>query len=163
MIIHRKRIGTTRPDDADATHVRGINNWDAAHVAPDQLAYMITMPAPIQMAIPSPNQPDTELPNLRSKYDFTYVDKVRLIVGCDFGTAKISMLYSSDQITWTSFDGAGGPFITQVQANGQKTTYASPWITIAAIAKADRFIAPFYRDNRDTTIVQVSGLWLYVR
>ena len=163
MIIHRKRITTTRPDDGDATHVRGIANWDANHVAPDQTAYLITMSAPIQLIMPGPHQPDTEIPNLRSKYDFTYVEKVRLVVGVDFGNAKICMKYSSNQSTWSYFDGVDGPFIIQTQGDGVKAAYASPWITIQDAAKGDKFIAPFYRDNQDNTIIQVHNVCLYVR
>jgi hypothetical protein len=162
-VRHRKQVPANRPDDGDATIVHGIAAWGAPHVSPDFLAYMATVSSAQYQVMPGPNRPDTEIPNFRSKYDFTYVDQVRLVFGTDWGSAKVSFKYSSDQVSWYSFDGFGGPYVTQVQGEGVETSYASPWVNLVAGAKGDRYIAPFYRENTDLTILRPIAFFLYVR
>lgn len=165
MILHKKRVLANRPDTPDPTLVHGLASWDDDHNAPPFLAYAIWIPVSETIAIPNRNMPDTEITNARcrSRYDFTYVKSAKIVVGVDYGSAKIFMKYSRDRTTWKSFDNAGGPYITQNQGSNNPTTYASPWVDLVDDAKADLWIAPFYRENVDTMIIHLGSISFYVR
>jgi hypothetical protein len=163
MILHKKRVAANRPDGVDVTVTRGISNWDDDHVAPPLLAYSNQQISSLSYGVPNANMPDTELAGWRSKYDFTYCKEARLILGCDYGSAKIYMKHSGDLVTWRPLDGVSGPFITQTQGAGNATVYASPWVTLETLAKGDRWLALFYHQNFDRLIIQLATVTLQVR
>lgn len=163
MILHKKRVLANRPDNADPTLAHGLAQWDDDHNAPPFLAYALVIPTSLTIAMPNRNVADTEIANCRSRFDFTYVKSARIVVGVDYGSAKIFLKYSRDLKTWKSFDNAGGPFIQETQGNNTPVTYASAWADLVDDAKADVWIAPFYRENTDTSIIHLGSLYFYVR
>jgi hypothetical protein len=163
MILHKKRVLANRPDTPDPTLMHGLAQWDDDHNAPPFLAYAFVSASPVTIAMPNRNVPDTEIPNGRNRFDFSYVKSARIVVGVDYGSAKIFLKYSRDLKTWKSFDNAGGPFVQETQGNNNPTTYASVWVDLVDDAKADVWVAPFYRENTDTSIIHLSTIFFYVR
>lgn len=163
MILHRKRVLANRPDDASPLHARGLADWNADHDAPPIVAYRVVIINDRQFSVPGQNVPHTEIPELRSKYDFSYVSEARILVGASYGTAKYSMRYSTDGTIWRPLDGISGPIVTQNQPNGTEMIFVSPWVPIETGAKGDRIIAPFYGQNSTVSIIQIQAITLQVR
>jgi hypothetical protein len=162
VIRHKHRVPASRPDDLDATMVHGIADWGAPHVGPDSLAYLRrTGGNPI--IVPRANMPDTEIVWFRSRYDFTYVDQVRLVVGVRYGNAKIGIKHSIDLVNWYWLDGLDGPYITETQPYATDQMFVSPWTDLAPAAKGDRWIAPFYKQNVNAEIIVLLKIQLQAR